>query len=86
LCRWQVGKQTVVFPGFDGGAEWGGPAIDPATNILYVNASEMAWTGGWFRRSTAAVPGNRFIRASARCATAAIGLERRLHFLRWWMF
>jgi len=41
-----VGKQTVVFPGFDGGAEWGGPAIDPATNVLYVNASEMAWTGG----------------------------------------
>ena len=22
-------KQTVVFPGFDGGAEWGGPAVDP---------------------------------------------------------
>jgi quinoprotein glucose dehydrogenase len=39
-------KQTVIFPGFDGGAEWGGPAIDPTTNILYVNATEMAWTGG----------------------------------------
>jgi glucose dehydrogenase len=39
-------KQTVVFPGFDGGAEWGGPAIDPATDVLYVNASEMAWLGG----------------------------------------
>ncbi len=24
-----VGKDTVVFPGFDGGAEWGGPAADP---------------------------------------------------------
>jgi quinoprotein glucose dehydrogenase len=41
-----VGKQTVIFPGFDGGAEWGGPAIDPAANTLYVNANEMAWTGG----------------------------------------
>ncbi|MFP5206569.1 MAG: PQQ-binding-like beta-propeller repeat protein [Acidobacteriota bacterium] len=41
-----VGKQTVIFPGFDGGAEWGGPAIDPTTNTLYVNANEMAWTGG----------------------------------------
>lgn len=41
-----VSKQTVIFPGFDGGAEWGGPAIDPATNTLYVNANEMAWTGG----------------------------------------
>jgi len=40
-----VGKDTVVFPGFDGGAEWGGPAVDPETAILYVNANEMAWTG-----------------------------------------
>ncbi len=41
-----VGQQTVVFPGFDGGAEWGGPAVDPKTGVLYVNANEMAWTGG----------------------------------------
>lgn len=34
---------TVIFPGFDGGAEWGGPAYDPATGILYVNANEMPW-------------------------------------------
>jgi quinoprotein glucose dehydrogenase len=41
-----VGRQTVVFPGFDGGAEWGGPAIDPATGVIYVNANDIAWTGG----------------------------------------
>ena len=40
-----VGKDTVVFPGFDGGAEWGGPAVDPETKILYVNANDVAWTG-----------------------------------------
>jgi quinoprotein glucose dehydrogenase len=34
---------TVIFPGFDGGAEWGGPAYDPATGILYVNANEVPW-------------------------------------------
>ena len=34
---------TVIFPGFDGGAEWGGPAYDPTTGILYVNASEVPW-------------------------------------------
>lgn len=34
---------TVIFPGFDGGAEWGGPAYDPVSGILYVNASEMPW-------------------------------------------
>jgi quinoprotein glucose dehydrogenase len=40
-----VGKKTVVFPGFDGGAEWGGSAIDPGTAVLYVNANDLAWTG-----------------------------------------
>jgi quinoprotein glucose dehydrogenase len=34
---------TVVFPGFDGGGEWGGPAFDPETGMLYVNSNEMAW-------------------------------------------
>lgn len=34
---------TVILPGYDGGGEWGGPAVDPTTNILYVNANEMAW-------------------------------------------
>lgn len=34
---------TIIFPGFDGGSEWGGPAYDPATSVLYVNASEMPW-------------------------------------------
>jgi quinoprotein glucose dehydrogenase len=34
---------TIIFPGLDGGAEWGGPTFDPATGILYVNANEMAW-------------------------------------------
>jgi len=34
---------SVIFPGFDGGAEWGGPAYDPETGIMYINANEMAW-------------------------------------------
>lgn len=39
-----ISKQgTIVFPGLDGGAEWGGPTFDPATGILYINANEMAW-------------------------------------------
>lgn len=36
-------KGTVIFPGFDGGAEWGGPAYDTTTGLLYVNANEMPW-------------------------------------------
>ena len=34
---------TVIFPGYDGGAEWGGPGYDPETGIIYINASEMPW-------------------------------------------
>ena len=40
-----TGKETVIFPGLDGGAEWGGQAVDPETGIMYVNANDIAWTG-----------------------------------------
>ena len=43
-----AGADTVIFPGFDGGAEWGGPAFDPATGLLYVNSNEMAWGAGLY--------------------------------------
>jgi quinoprotein glucose dehydrogenase len=39
-------KQTVVFPGFDGGGEWGGPAVDPHSGVIYINANDLPWTGG----------------------------------------
>lgn len=32
-----------IFPGFDGGGQWGGAAVDPESQILYVNASELPW-------------------------------------------
>lgn len=35
-------EETIVFPGADGGAEWGGAAVDE-NGVLYVNANEMAW-------------------------------------------
>lgn len=34
---------TIIFPGFDGGGEWGGAAVDPRRGILYVNGNEMPW-------------------------------------------
>jgi quinoprotein glucose dehydrogenase len=33
---------TIIFPGFDGGAEWGGAGVDP-DGVMYVNANEMPW-------------------------------------------
>lgn len=35
-------KETVVFPCFLGGAEWGGPAVDPRHAIIYINSNEAA--------------------------------------------
>jgi len=34
---------SIVFPGFDGGGEWGGAAVDPETATLFVNASDVPW-------------------------------------------
>lgn len=34
---------TVIFPGFDGGGEWGGAAWDPEEGVLFVNGNEMPW-------------------------------------------
>lgn len=35
-------NETIMFPGFDGGMEWGGGAADP-DGIYYVNVNEMPW-------------------------------------------
>lgn len=34
--------QTIMFPGYDGGMEWGGAAAD-SDGILYVNVNEIPW-------------------------------------------
>lgn len=34
---------NFIIPGFDGGGEWGGAAVDPKSQIMYVNASELPW-------------------------------------------
>jgi quinoprotein glucose dehydrogenase len=49
-------KDTVIFPGFDGGAEWGGPAIDPVTTTIYINSNEMAWRASLSENSGATGP------------------------------
>jgi quinoprotein glucose dehydrogenase len=41
----KVSQPTVVMPGFDGGAEWGGAAADTRRGILYLNANDIVWTG-----------------------------------------
>ena len=53
---------TIVFPGFDGGAEWGGAAFDPETALLYVNSNEMPWI-------VKLIPNNDQSLYNSKCAT-----------------
>ncbi len=32
-----------IFPGFDGGGEWGGAAVDPESKIMYISNTELPW-------------------------------------------
>jgi glucose dehydrogenase len=50
-------KQTVILPGFDGGAEWGGSAIDPHSGVIYINSNDIAWTGGLTLNNQGGSPG-----------------------------
>jgi quinoprotein glucose dehydrogenase len=50
---------TVVLPGFDGGGEWGGAAVDRETGVIYVNASDVPWIAAM--RDTAAIPASTSI-------------------------
>lgn len=34
-------RKTIVFPGTNGGANWGGASFDPATHTLYVNSMDV---------------------------------------------
>ena len=53
---------TIIFPGFDGGAEWGGAAFDPDTALLYVNSNEMPWI-------VKLIPNNDTSLYNSKCAT-----------------
>jgi quinoprotein glucose dehydrogenase len=70
--------ETILFPGFDGGGEWGGPAVDP-DGILYVNANEMAWVASLSdtpkeAELEAMSPGKRLF---TQYCVACHGLERK---------
>lgn len=38
-------RSTIQFPGPRGGVNWGGPAVDPTTGIVYANSTELALVG-----------------------------------------
>jgi len=34
---------SLLLPGYDGAAEWGGAATDPNDGVIYINSNEMPW-------------------------------------------
>jgi glucose dehydrogenase len=38
-------RSTIQFPGGTGGVNWGGPAVDPTTGIVYANAQDTSLIG-----------------------------------------
>ena len=42
-------KSTIQFPGGTGGVNWGGPAADPTTGLVYVNAHDTSLVG-WIEK------------------------------------
>jgi glucose dehydrogenase len=69
-----VDQPTVVFPGFDGGAEWGGSAVDPRSGVAYINSNDIAWTAGLTAARAGASPAERLY--TAQCAVCH-GVDRR---------
>lgn len=46
-------KRTLIYPGYYGGMNWGGGALDAATATLYVNDIRMAQWGKFIKREEA---------------------------------
>lgn len=63
----RVNQDTILFPGFDGGAEWGGPAYDPETHLLYINANEMVWTSSLAKNEIAKGGRQLYLQHCANC-------------------
>ena len=68
---------TMIFPGFDGGAEWGGSAFDPETRLLYVNANEMPWILEMLELPPPGEGGPLGARVYAQHCTVCHGIDRQ---------
>ena len=69
----ELNHPMLLTPGFDGGAEWGGSAYDPASHVLYVNGNNIAWVAGLLQPHPASSPGEQTYRT--RCALCH-GIDR----------
>ncbi len=70
---------TIVLPGFDGGGEWGGAAVDRDAGVIYVNASDVPWIAAMREVRDSAPPNIARTGAEVYAATCASchGVDRR---------
>jgi quinoprotein glucose dehydrogenase len=71
---------SIVLPGFDGGGEWGGAAVDPETGVLYVNASDVPWIAAMRESARLPPPGSpprTGVEVYAAACASCHGTDRR---------
>ncbi|HEV2274958.1 MAG TPA: PQQ-binding-like beta-propeller repeat protein, partial [Acidobacteriaceae bacterium] len=74
-------KNTLLYPGSVGGVNWGSPALDPLTGILYANTNRLAYITRLVRRPETRTLWNRLADAwgrwTAKMRPSAAGAARR---------
>lgn len=90
-------RGTVLYPGMDGGAEWGGAAFDERSDWLYVNSNEVPYLLQLTRVSEGSEQSPRFaylmlcsgchgadLRGDGVSVPGLLGLSQRLSLLETW--
>ena len=62
-----VGKDTLMFPGWVGGGEYGGTAFDPQTHLLYVNSNDDGLTESLVKSEAGSVGQSAYLAQCASC-------------------
>ncbi len=72
-------QPTILMPGFEGGAEWGGAAYDPKSGTLFVNANEIAYSLGMMKLDNSAdmTPYKRGRNEFAQRCSSCHGMDRK---------
>jgi len=62
-----VGVDSLMFPGYDGGGEWGGAGFDPETHILYINGNDVGLTESLVKHTGGSAGRSVYLSQCAAC-------------------
>jgi len=63
----KVGVDTLMFPGWNGGGEWGGVGFDPKTHVAYINATDFGLTESLFKNTAGGAGRSTYMRQCSAC-------------------